>query len=157
MRKACLILIVVLLIAACATSQPEPTSTPLPPTEPPPPTETSVPPTKGPNPHAEAVLLAFAEAVSDREYENAKEYFSEDVKMKDPFTSYEGMSGLDSWLDVSEAYDDFYKLSEFVVIGDDVEFKWFANSRTRDEKMMCKGFATMSEDKIVYLQMTECN
>ncbi len=55
MKKTLSPLIVLILVTACATTLPEPTSTPLPPTEPPPtplpePTNTSIPPTQVPQP-----------------------------------------------------------------------------------------------------------
>jgi hypothetical protein len=53
MKNMVLLLVALLLVAACATAQPAPTSTLLPPTEPPPtplpePTNTSIPPTEIP-------------------------------------------------------------------------------------------------------------
>jgi len=153
MKKVPFLLLGLMLVVGCTTAQPEPTSTPLPPTKPPPPTDTSVPPTQALNPYAEEVLLAFADVVNNQEYEEAKTFFSEDITFKTDYFTYEA-SGIQGWLDEAKQYEDFYKFSEFVIEGDSVEFKWFF--RTSDSKEMCDGIATMEEDKILYLEITAC-
>lgn len=156
-----LLTIVLILLTACTISQPAPTSTPLPPTELLPPTDTSVPPTQTPNPYAEEVLLAFAEAINNQEYEKAKSFFSEDFNMKTEY-SLPNYEGIQSWLDEAEMHTDFYRFSDFVINADSVEFEWFFKSAVdrkmtfREGKEMCEGLATMKEDKIVYLQLTDC-
>ncbi len=84
MKNIPLLLIGLLLIVACTSAQPEPTSTPEPPTEPPPPTDTSTPtelpstatatpspshtPTFTPTPEPQIVFLRGAKGC-DREHE----------------------------------------------------------------------------------------
>ncbi|MFA9402479.1 MAG: nuclear transport factor 2 family protein [Anaerolineales bacterium] len=153
MKYILFIMIVLLFFLACTTSQPAPISTPLPPTEPPPPTATSVPPTQAPNPHAEEVLLASAEAFNNREYEKVKTFFSENVTIIDDFNITEGLEELESLFEVAEQFEDF-ELSEFVTNGNSVEFKWFF--KNENHTWMCDGYATMEEDKIIYLEMTAC-
>lgn len=151
MKNMVFLLIALLLVTACATTQPAPTSTPLPPTELPPPTDTPVPPTQAPNPHAEAVLLAFAEAVNTLDYERAKTLCSEycQIKGKRPAVN------LDSWFIWVKRYEEIYAFSDFVVSGNNVEFNWYWES-TFSGKTMCQGTATMEEDKILYLEGLNC-
>jgi hypothetical protein len=151
--KYILFIMIVLFFLACTTLQPALISTPLPPTEPPPPTATSVPPTQAPNPHAEEVLLASAEAFNNREYEKVKTFFSENVTIIDDFNITEGLEELESLFEVAEQFEDF-ELSEFVTNGNSVEFKWFF--KNENHTWMCDGYATMEEDKIIYLEMTAC-
>jgi len=152
MKKMLLLLVALLLITACANTQSAPTSTPLPPTELPPPTDTPVPPTQTPNPHAEAVLLAYAEAVSTSDYKKAKTLCSEDGFIRVFLTG--GVVSLDSWFILAERYEDIYAFSDFAIDGDNVEFNWYWES-TRG-KYMCQGTATMEEDKILYLEGLNC-
>ena len=151
MKNVLFILSGLFLLAACATTQPEPTSTPLPPTESPPPSDAPVPPTQAPNPHAEAVLLAFAEAVNTLDYERAKTLCSEDCIIRG---SGPGES-LDSWFICAEKYEFIYAFSDFAVSGDNVEVNWYWED-TFQEKTMCQGTATMEEDKILYLEGLNC-
>ena len=156
MKKILFLLTALFLIAACTTAQPAPTSTPLPPTVPPPPTDTSIPPTQAPNPHAEEVLLGFAEAINEKDLESAQEAFTEDARAKSAESTYEGKDEVDEWVGYEiEMHKSFFKFSEFVVEGDNVTFTWFINDQTG--KYLCTANVTMQEDKISSIEMHECN
>jgi len=173
MKKVPFLLLGLMLVVGCTTAQPEPTSTPLPPTEPPPPTDTSVPPTQPPpptdtsipstntpslptqtpNPHAEEVLQAVAEAIKSEEYENVRTFLAADSSVN--FTWPEdAKSNISGWLQQARVYGEVYIFSDFIINGDNVKFKWiFRDTMTSG---ICEGKATMEEDKILFLERTEC-
>jgi ketosteroid isomerase-like protein len=156
MLRALFVVLSLLLIAACATSLPELTSTPVPPTKPPPPTDTSVPPTKAPNPHAESVLLAYAEAINDQDLETAQELFSNDATFTTTELTYRGKEEITEELRLEiEMYKSFYKFSEFEIEGDKVAWTWFINDTIG--KHLCEGKATMDGNKITSIKLANCD
>ena len=156
MKKVLYLVMVMIFIAACTTTQPEPTSTPIPPTEPPPPTDTSIPPTQVPNPYAEKVLLGLAEAINEKNLESAQEPFTEDARGKTTELTYEGKDEVDEWMRLEiEMYESFFKFSEFVVEGDYVTMTWFINDT--EGKHLCTGKVIMEEDKISSIELHDCN
>ena len=163
MRKLLFLLIALFLVAACATSQPEPTSTPSPPTEPPAPTDTSTPPTDTPtpppNPHAEEVLLAVAEAMTTQDYTKARTFFSEDITTEFDSEAW-GAKDFNAWFTEAARFGESYEFNEFVVAADEVEFKWFVNvpwvGTDQSDNYKCYAYATMEEDKILTLRVIGC-
>jgi hypothetical protein len=169
MKNLVTLLVALLLVTACTTTQPAPTSTPLPPTEPPPtepppptdtpipPTNTEVPPSLMPNPFVEEVLFAYVAVINEKDWEKAKTFLSEDHSLP----SYIGDGGggepysLLTWIQFPENAHNLYEVSDFVVNGNEVEFKWWKISE--DGKEPCKGVVTMEEDKIAFLQISLCD
>ena len=153
MRNALFIMMSLVFIAACTTSQPEPTSTPLPPTEPPPPTDTSVPPTKAPNPNAERVLMKLNESVNAQDIEAGKALFAPNAALSIGFGElYEGENAAEEFLkNEINYYGAFWKFSEFNIEGDDVTWDWFVGGGRKNR--VCMGNATMQDDLISFLSI----
>ncbi len=148
MLKVIVLSIALLFVFGCTTAQPQPTLTKLLPTD------TSVPPTPTPMHPAELVLLAYAEAITNHEYEKAKSYLSEDFSGLNPLGVIDGDDAIDEWVDFSEELDDSYEFGDFRINEGEVSFRWLIDNRYA--KMMCKGYSRIEEEKIVYLEMTAC-
>lgn len=132
MKKLLIIVPGLLFLTACGASKPQ-----------------------GPNPHAEDVLLAFAEAINSQDFETARTYFSQeaDVRFEGATWPVEGVSG---WMDWASTWNPQYEFSEFVITGDEVEFQWVFEEMMMDT-LNCVGNAVMDGEKITYLRMTGCD
>lgn len=65
----------------------------------------------------------------------------------------ESVSDVPGWLIQIQRFDEFYKFSGFEINADSVVFKWFF--RDNYVQLMCEGYATIEEDKILFLQRTD--
>ena len=147
MKRIILLLITILLLSACASSQTEA-----------PPTETSVPATPTPNPYAEDAIIAFCNSANEYDVEKALQLFTEDIEIKivNDNLNYEGFSGVENLFnDYIQREMNDCKVKKFKVKGDDVQLTWthfwiVHEPPTPDYliKTICKCYATMQGDKI---------
>lgn len=108
-----------------------------------------------PNPNAEEVLLAFAEAINNQDFESARTYFSPDADVRFDGATWP-VEGVDGWMEWASTWSPNYEFGDFVITGDEVEFQWLFEEMLIDE-LNCIGNATMEGDKIAFLRMTSCD
>jgi len=147
MKRIMFLLITIILLSACASSQTET-----------PPTETSVPATPIPNPYAEDAFIAFCKSAVEGNLENALQLVTEDIEIiftGPEYVSYrathEGYSGVEELLNIfteDERFDCTVRRFEFN--GDEVNLWWTHSSPYGGNTVYasCECNATMKGDKI---------
>jgi hypothetical protein len=108
-----------------------------------------------PNPHAEVVLLGFADAINNQDLETARTYFAPDADVRFEGATW-SVEGVDGWMDWAGTWGPYYEFSNFVIDGNDVEFDWLFREMLIDD-LDCTGNVTMEGDKIASMRMTGCD
>jgi hypothetical protein len=104
-----------------------------------------------PNPHAEEVLLAFAEAINNQDYETARTFVTPDATARVE-GSTTPKTDMEYWISGAEFKSEYYEFSDFVITGNNVEFRWFYKVMGIEEN--CVGNATLKGEKIDSLLLT---